>query len=203
MKLKRILNTVLSVFGIVLMCLINWEAVVFLSNYGLKWSNLPIYAVTEFSFTLTIVLLFIFLDFTKRQILSKLGLMFLVIDLVYKAFVYIPNHLVQFEAYSESYAIFKSKEYFELICLILIAGLFIQYIFVKKKSNAFMKFNIFLAPVLYAAPYIQWLFNTSGNDFFKDLMELIFGGYTGEMCMVLIAAGLVLLTRYRMLFEEG
>lgn len=61
-----------------------------------------------------------------------------------------------------------------------------------------MKFNIFLAPVLYAAPYIQWLFNTSGNDFFKDLMELIFGGYTGEMCMVLIAAGLVLYTRYRL-----
>ena len=198
MKLKRILNTVLSILGIVLMCLINWEAVALFSNYGLKWSDLPVYAVTEFSFTLTIVLLFIFLDFTKRQILSKFGLLFLVIDLVYKAFVFIPNQLVEFEAYSESYAIVKSHVYFELICSILIAGLFIQYIFVKKKSNAFMKFNIFLAPVLYAAPYIQWLFITPVNVSFKDLMELISGGYTGEMCMVLIAAGLVLYTRYRL-----
>ncbi|WP_143483226.1 hypothetical protein [Pseudobutyrivibrio ruminis] len=131
------MNTVLSVFGIVLMCIINWESVALLSNYGLKWSNLPVYAVTEFSFTLTIVLLFIFLDFTKRQILSKLGLLFLVIDLVYKAFVYIPNHLVEFEADSESYAIVKSNVYFELICSILIAGLFIQYIFVKKNRMHF------------------------------------------------------------------
>ena len=187
---KKNICIVLSIIGIILSLIINNKYLGVLIAPTMQLNMLMKFIIFD-CYLIFVPLLFL-IDYTKNRLISICGLLFLIVSLIYKYLIVLPSALkapTEVENIESTYFIANST--IELIAEVLILIILIQFVFVKKRANRFIKNSIFFLPFLYLISSFKWFNNSTNQDFLNSLLAHI-KGYSGKAFIIWLIMTIVL-----------
>ncbi len=183
---KSTLNVIMTILGI-FATIFCYRLKIFHPNIeSTSFNEVMKYIVINLN--MMIIFLILFLDVSKKRILSIIvAAGMLIIEL----YTYSAMYFTLVKDYNEMLGISKSKYYIDLtisyVGTILVAIILLQYLCKRNKNNVFWKLNIFLVPVIDLFANYFWFNGYSGSTFWEKLMAYLSTHYCLTIVWIILS----------------